>query len=188
MAEGTATPVAEKTPFEIFGSADLNDKGQIKSTYPSWYYDHLKESLKNDIDQIQTQLKFDRVPKSEIQLTRERLKQKEQKLLDIESSAMSLRGKNKDRVYGIYRSLGEKIGEAMPSRDDMRRGLADAHEEVKRMTEPCIELRGDELVFAKAANVRIVKGKVTRDGAAKAWKLAGKSISERTNTEFLRRD
>jgi hypothetical protein len=57
-----------------------------------------------------------------------------------------------------------------------------------RMTEPCIEVKGDAAQIAKACNVRMTKGKVSRDGAAKIWKILGKAIGERTNTENLRRD
>lgn len=181
-------PVGDKATFQVFGSVDLNDKGQVKSTYPSWYFDHLRDELKNEIDRMKTQLKFDRIPKSEVAITQDRLAQKEIKLKDIESSTIDLRGKMKDRVSKVYNEIGEKITETMFSRDDMRKGLADAHEEMKRMTEPIIEVRGDLTSFAKACNVKVVKGKVTRDGAAKMWKIAGKALDERTNVEALRKD
>ena len=71
----------------------------------------------------------------------------------------------------------------------MRKGLADAREEMKRMTEPCIEVRGDAMNIAKACNVKITKGKVSRDGAAKVWKILGKALGDSpTNIEHLRRD
>lgn len=190
MAEETqATPVEkEKATFQIFGSVDLNEKGQVKSTYPSWYFDHLKDELKNDIDRTETQLKFDRIPRTEISITQDRLAQKKAKLRELESSTLELKGKLKDRVSTVYNELGEKIGAAMFSRSDMKKGLADAHEEMKRMTEPCIEVRGDAANLAKACNVKVVKGKVTRDGAAKVWKIAGKALETHTNTEYLRKD
>ena len=190
MAEETqATPVEkERATFQIFGSVDLNEKGQVKSTYPSWYFDHLKDELKNDIDRTETQLKFDRIPRTEISITQDRLAQKKAKLRELESSTLELKGKLKDRVSTVYNELGEKIGAAMFSRSDMKKGLADAHEEMKRMTEPCIEVRGDAANLAKACNVKVVKGKVTRDGAAKVWKIAGKALETHTNTEHLRKD
>ncbi len=178
----------EKTLFKIFGSVDLNAKGEAKSTYPSWYFDHLKDELKNDIDRIETQIKFDRIPATEREITRERLSQKKAKLRELESSCVELRGKQKDRVAKVYNELGEKISEAMFSRTDMKKGLADAHEEAKRMTEPCIEVRGDAMTIARASNVKVIKGKVTREGAAKVWKILGKALESNTNTEHLRKD
>jgi hypothetical protein len=178
----------EKANFQIFGSVDLNDKGQVMSAYPSWYHDHLRDELQNEVDRMETEIKFDRIPKSELAIAKERLAQKQSKLLNLDNAALELRGKQKDKVYGVYNELGGKISESMFSRSDMSKGLADARTEMIRMTEPCIEVKGDAAQFAKACNVRIIKGKVSRDGAAKMWKISGKALGERTNTENLRRD
>jgi len=188
--EATAIAPAEKgkATFQIFGSVDLDEKGRVKSTYPSWYFDHLKDELKTDIARVETQLKFDRIPRTEISITHDRLAQKKAKLRELESSTLELKGKLKDRVATVYNDLGEKIGAAMFTRSDMKKGLADAHEEMKRMTEPCIEVRGDAANLAKACNVKVVKGKVTREGAAKTWKIAGKVLENHTNVEHLRKD
>ena len=99
-----------------------------------------------------------------------------------------LKGKQKDRVAKVYDELGRAIGDKLFTRSDMMKGLADAHEEVKRMTEPSIPVTGDAMSLAKACNVKTVKGKVTREGAAKIWKILGKALGDRTNTEHLRRD
>ncbi|MFA5340608.1 MAG: hypothetical protein WC332_02410 [Clostridia bacterium] len=178
----------DKAEFQIFGSVDLTDKGKIKSQYPSWYFDHLKDELTNEISRMETDLKFDRIPKSEVAITQERLFQKKEKMKELDRSCVELRGKQKDRVAGVYEELGEKIREAMFSRSDMKKGLADPREEMKRMTEPTIEVKGDALKLAQACNVRVTKGKVTRDGAAKVWKIIGKALSEHSNVEHLRRD
>ena len=58
----------EKADFQIFGSVDLNDKGQVKSAYPSWYFDHLKDELQNEVDRMETDIKLDRIPRSELAL------------------------------------------------------------------------------------------------------------------------
>ncbi len=187
-ATATAAPAKEKATFQVFGSADLNAKGEVKSTYPSWYFDHLKDEVKNDIDRMETQLKYDRIPKTEVGITQERLAQKKLKLRELDASALELRGKMKDRVATVYKDLGEKIRDTLFSRDEMRKGLADAHEEMKRMTEPCIQVTGDAANFLRACNVKVVKGRVSRDGAAKGWKIAGKALEEHSNIERLRRD
>ena len=188
--EGQLPPAIEKekAAFQIFGSVDLNDKGVDKSTYPAWYFTHLRDDLKNEIDRMETQLDAERIPRSEIQITKERLQQKKLKLREIDSAAMELRGKQKDRVSKVYGELGEAISERLFSRSDMKKGLADAHEEMKRMTEPCVPIVGDAAMIARASNVKVVKGKVTREGAAKVWKILGRALGESSNTESLRRD
>jgi chromosome segregation ATPase len=185
--EEAAKPL-EKANFQIFGSVDLDDKGRVKSAYPSWYFDPLKDELQNEVDRLEGQISQDRIPRSELQLAKERLKQKRDKLLNLDNAALELRGKQKDKVSDIRAELGEKIKDAMFTRDDMKKGLADAREEMRRMTEPCIELRGEALRLAQACNVKNVKGKVTRDGAAKVWKIISKALGERSNIESLRRD
>ena len=181
-------PKLEKTDFQIFGSVDLNEKGQVKSTYPSWYFDHLKEDLENEVNRLETDIKFDRIPKSELHIAKERLAQKRDKLLNLDQAALQLKGKQKDKVSKVYDELGKEISESLFSRSDMKKGLADAREEMHRMTEPCIEVRGDAMNIAKACNVKITKGKVSRDGAAKVWKILGKALGEKSNIEHLRKD
>jgi hypothetical protein len=178
----------EKANFQIFGSVDLDSKGKIKSTYPSWYFEHLKDDLQNEVDRLENQIRLDQIPRSELPIAKERLKQKQDKLMNLDNAALELRGKQKDRVNSAYGELGAKISESMFSRDDMRKGLADARQEMQRMTEPCIEVRGDIKHMAEACNVKVGKGKVSRDGAAKVWKILGKALGERTNVEHLRKD
>lgn len=183
------TKPVEKADFQIFGSVDLNDKGQVKSAYPSWYFDAFKDDLQNEVDRMESDLKFDKIPRSEIAIHKERLAQKRDKLLNLDQAALNLRGKQKDKVSKVYDELGGAIKEKMFSRDEMRKGLADARTEMKLMTEPCIEVRGDAMNIAKACNVKITKGKVTRDGASKVWKILGKALGDSpTNVEYLRRD
>jgi hypothetical protein len=179
----------EKADFSIFGSVDLSDKGKVMSTYPSYYFDHMKDALREEITVTENQLSMDLVPHTEVGVTRERLSQKKAKLKEIENSIPQLRGKDKDRIAKAYDELGTEIKERLPSRSDMMKRLADPHREVKMMTEPQIKLRGDQLQLARACNVKVHKdGMVTRTGAEKVWKIAGKILGEATNTEHLRRD
>lgn len=186
--EEVKTVANDKAEFQIFGSVDLTDKGQVKSVYPSWYFDHLKEDLQREVDRLETQIRLDQIPRSELQISRERLKQKQEKLLNLDNAAVTLRGKQKDKVSKVYEEIGQQISSSMFTRSDMKKGLADAREELNRMVEPCIEVRGDAMKLAQACNVRVTKGKVTRDGAAKVWKILGKALGERSNVEALRRD
>ena len=81
------------------------------------------------------------------------------------------------------------IRDSMFSRKDMEKGLADAHEEARRMSQPCIELKDDLITFAKNCDVVVNNtGKVSRKGAEKMWKIASRLLGELSNTESLRKD
>lgn len=175
--------------YQIFGQVDLNKSGKVSSTYPSWYFDHFREGLQEEIKRDQYMLEHDLVPKSELGVARERLKQKKDKLLSLENAIPEISGKTKDAIYGFRNELGDKIKESKFSRSDMQKGIADAHEEARRMASPCIELRGNALDFARKCNVKVDdRGMVSRTGAEKVWKIASRIIGEPSNTEILRRD
>jgi len=73
----------------------------------------------------------------------------------------------------------------------MKKGLADAHEEARRMCQPCIRLTDDEAVMAQAARIKGVKSgqsyMVSRTQAEKLWKLSRKALGELANTNELRK-
>ena len=174
--------------YQIFGSLDLNEKGKIRSTYPSWYFSHMADNLKDEVQHMEYQINNDLLPRSEVSITKDRLATKKQQLRELENAVPNIVGKDKDKVAKIRGELGEKIADSMFSREQMRRGLADAATEMKRKTEPCIKLPAEVRQFAEACNVKITKGMATRDGAAKAWKIASRLLGEPSNTEVLRKD
>jgi hypothetical protein len=175
--------------YQIFSSLDLNDKGKVHSTYPSWYFSHMTENLKEEVNRMEYQLDNDLLPRSEVAITKDRLANKRKQLKELENSIPNIIGKDKDKVNKVREEFGDAISEAMFSRDQMRKGLADAAQELKRKTEPCIRMSPEMRKFAEACNVKIsTKNMVTRDGAAKVWKIASKLLGESSNTEALRRD
>lgn len=189
MAEEAAVTGKEKADFQIFGSVDLDSRGNVKSTYPSWYFTTMIDNLREEVQFTEYQIRDNFIPASEMHVTQERLRQKKDKLRELESAIPRLSGKDKDTVAKVRSELADKIRERMYSREDMRKGLADAHQEARMMTEPCIELKGDALMMAKKCNVPVGKGgKVTRTGAEKTWKIMSKILEESTNVESLRRD
>lgn len=173
---------------KFFSEVDLNSKGKVSGVYPGWYYDQLKDELKEQINFEQYQLDNNLIPKSEINLMSEELNQKKKRLRDIEASMPKLKGLEKDKFAKVRDELGEKISESMFSRTDMKKGFAYAHEEARRMSEPCINLTPDMLELADKCNVRITGKKVSRTHAEKIWKIVSKTLGEQTNTEHLRKD
>jgi hypothetical protein len=189
MAEEAAVSTKEKADFQIFGSVDLDTKGNVKSTYPSWYFTTMLDNLREEIQFSEYQIRDNFIPASELHVTQERLRQKKDKLKELESAIPRLNGRDKDTVAKVRDELSEKIRDKMYTREQMRKGLADAHQEARHMLEPCIELKGDALAMAKRCNVQVGKGgKVSRTGAEKTWKIMSKILEESTNVESLRRD
>jgi hypothetical protein len=71
----------------------------------------------------------------------------------------------------------------------MKRGVVDAAEEARRMSEPIIRLTDKELAIARNNGIRVSKdGKVSRDGATLIWKFARRALGEPSHSEYLRRD
>jgi len=163
----------------------MNPRGQVGSTYPGWMFPRLVEDLEEQIQYEEGQLRdqlLDAVQKANIQ---ERLVQKKDRLLKIKEGRPEL---NKDEVSSVRESLGEKIRDSMFTYDQMQKGLADAHQEVKRMKDPCIKLNDKELEYALGARVRISNDKkVSRDAASKIYKICSSYLDEDSNVESLRR-
>lgn len=182
--------------IQFFGEADKSygERGaqKIASTYPGWYFDVHKENLKEDIAYNERLLEMDLVPKTEVNVTREKLSQKKKRLKEIEASRPKLSGPTKDRYMKLKDDLGSKIQESMFSRDEMKKGLADAHEEARRMSEPCIKLDSNDAELLRGMNIKMTPDgtsfKASRNQVTKAWKMLRKLSDESPNVESLRRD
>lgn len=168
--------------MDFFKGVDANG-----SQYPAFYYDvHISE-LKETIDSEERRLNAGQVPYDLAYKLKASIEKNKKLLEEIERSRPSLSDGERDRINKAYKQLGKEIGQYLFSRSEMMIGLASPHEEARRMTEPCISADGfDELI--KACNVQVTDGKVTRNGAAKMFKICGKLIGEPTNIEVLRKD
>jgi hypothetical protein len=172
----------------FFSEVDLNKNGEIASSFPASYNTGMIEKMDEDISKMESSIKHGLVSEKNKPALLLRIKEMRTRRDSILESTPKLSDANKDRLYGVYKELSGKIGDAMFTRSDMKRGTANAHEEARRMTDPCITLDKKTLELAKAANVRISGDRVSRTGASKLWKFIGKRLGEATNTEVLRRD
>jgi len=173
--------------MKFFGKADRDKDGKIKSDYPAWYNEQHVDDLKESIDQQERALENDAVPSDRRSQFRERLKREKERLDDIEGSRPQFNDKEKDEICNLRKDLGIRISVAMYKTSDMQRGLANAHEEAKRMTEPCIKITSErENEVAEACGIKVKDGKVTRTEAEKMWKIISKGLGEISNTESLR--
>lgn len=173
---------------EFFGKVDRNKDGKIASEVPSWYLTQNKDELVRNIEYTEGALRREEIPQEEKPITIARLDQMKRKLGDINESHPKFEGNQQDAIAKVSDGLGKKIKDAMYSRSDMMRGVADAHEEARRMADPCIKLSGDEYVLAQKAGCRVSKdGMVSRTDAERTWKLARRALGENSNTETLRK-
>ena len=178
----------EEKRIRFYGKADRNKDGKIKSDYPSWYHRQQVEDLEEGIRYKERQLEEDIIPDSEKPLMRSRLKQEKEVLDRIQESKADVKG-CEDAISKGVDELGKGIKEAMFSRTQMTKGLADAHEEATRISEPCISVKSKEAAeMCEAVGVKIRDGKITRGDAEKIWKIGRRALGEMSNTESLRKE
>ena len=106
----------------------------------------------------------------------------------MEKAMPKMDDKTKDKLFKVHKELGAKIADAMFTRSDMKKGLADAHEEARRMDTPVIKIGSDMSDIARACNVNPIDGMVSRNQAEKIWKISSRFLGENSNIESLRRD
>jgi hypothetical protein len=173
---------------EFFGKVDRNKEGKIVSETPSWYLRQNKEELEGNIEGLAASLEREQIQPSEKPLAIARLKQMREKLDSIKSAEPNFKDSQKDAIAKVTTSLGEKISSAMFTRTEMMKRTDNAHEEARRMADPCIKLTQDEATLAHKCGMRISRdGQVSRTDAERMWKMGRRSINENSNTEDLRR-
>jgi hypothetical protein len=178
--------------FTFFSESDMvvtkDGQKKISSEMPMWYNRQMVEELKEDIQMCEYDLKSGRVAESQLPKVKGRLANLQRKMEEVEQSMPKLDDKTKDTLFKARKDLGKEISNMLFSRSDMKKGLADAHDEVRRMETPSIKISPDYADIARACNVTPVDGKVSRTQAEKIWKITGRYLGEGSNTESLRRD
>lgn len=173
---------------QFYGDVDKNRKGHNVSEYPAWYYETHMEDLQDSISSREGRLKRGEVPIDSVPYEKQELSKEKARLEEIERSKPKLSIGERQKLVKYYRLLSDEIQRALFTRSDMIRGVASAHEEARRMVKPCIPLDKEIQGLAESCHVPVTKGKVSRNGAAKIFKLIGKLIDEPTNIEYLRQD
>ncbi len=171
--------------INFFGKVDRNDKGNINSPYPAWYFDNSIAELQNTIKEKQDRLARHEVPYENEPEVREQLRKEQERLDLILSSKPELSDKESNMLYKTYKRLSELISDSLFTRSEMLQGTADAHKErirQKAPSIPCPEL------LAQAMGLRWSGGAIGRDDAVRAWQIIGKLLGLPTNSEHLRKD
>lgn len=174
--------------INLFGKVDVNKHGNVGSEMPAWYFRSNKEDLYESIRSTESSIERGQVSEEHKPQILADLKKMREKYDAIMESEPKYDGNQQDIMAKTAKELGSQIKESMFSRTDMMRGTADAHEEARRMVEPCIEMKGEAAVLAKKMNCRISRdGMVSRNDAQRVWKVLQRSLGENSNTEILRR-
>jgi hypothetical protein len=123
------------------------------------------------------------VPQVRFELERE-----QERLKEIKGAHVNLSGKEKDEAKRIYDDMAGQISDSMFTSYEVDKGLADPHEEARRMKEPIIKVESHHKGLMENLNVNVVGGKISRDDATRVYKIFGKCLGENTNAERLRRE
>jgi hypothetical protein len=175
--------------MEVFGEVDKNKKGLNASEYPAWYFDRHVEELEESIASLERSLNMGLIPADKVPAQKQDVANKKEKLHAILKSKPKPSVAERDKLWKLYKSLGEKIGDSMYTRSEMHMGTVDAHTEASFMTKPCITLNPEEASMAKSCGIKMGQDrKVSRNQAAKPFKILGKLLGEPSNIEVLRRD
>jgi hypothetical protein len=180
---------ATDSDIQLFGSADYTSTGSPASNFPSWYFDgeHITE-LQDRIALMDAQLKGGLIPESEVQITKQRLSQYRTRMAEIQDGRPKLTPQQKDKMAKAYNDFGKMIGDAMFTRDEMFKGLANPQKEAERMSEAVCEISPDHIDVMKACGISVDgRRKVSRTQLERAWKITGKYLGENSNSEYLRR-
>jgi hypothetical protein len=181
--------MSEVTFFSESDMMRLKDGTKIiSSEYPVWYNEQIIEEIREDLRRDEFNLESGLIPKEQLTGVRDRIRKHREKLEDIESSRPKLSADMEGKVDKARKILAKNIQDRLFTRSQMQKGLADTHMEVRRSTTPDIPVDETIADLAKGCNVQVYNGKITREGAAKIWKITSKYFGEISNVEALRRD
>lgn len=177
--------------IQFFGAVDRKGKkkdGHIASPLPCWYFPRKIEELEENIARSKRALDGDLLsPAARPQIRRE-MEMEQERLQDIKRAHVKLSGKEKDEAKALYDDMAGQIQDSLFTTYEVQKGLADPHEEARRMKEPIINMPSEYKGLMTNLNVKVVGGKISRDDASRVYKIIGKTLGENTNVERLRKD
>ena len=192
--EKVVKKVEEKVSSKIrlFGKVDINKQGKIGSSVPAWSMTTHLENLEEETASKRRQLERGQILPDRIMEVRAEIEREEKRIQDIKDSKPKLNERQENELWAHYKSLGKDIGNAMFSRDDMKLGLANSHEEARRVSQPVMKVDERVADFCSANNIPVTEKRdglhITRKGAELAYKYIGRYFNENSNTERLRKN
>lgn len=172
--------------IQFFSEVDIDDRtGHIASEMPAWFFDVHIVNMEEDIERKKRNLKNNLYEPDQILRVQEEVKAETIRLKEIKDGRPNLEDTAKDKCANAYESLEKQIKNTMPTRKQTKDGLVSPHEELKRLKTKHIKISPE---IAKACGVKVVRGKISGDEAAKCYQILGKALGINTNVERLRRD
>lgn len=174
---------------QLFPDIDLNPTSKMpNSPFPSWYFTEKIDELRESIRQSRAAIDNGWIAEMRLPQSRAELARKEEMLSKMLDSIPKVGKMDMEKLDSLYAEATESLKPMYYSRSDMQKGIVDAHEEARRMLDPCIDVRGDLYAIAKSFGCHITEGKIAREELARTWKILGKFLGKPTNTEILRKD
>lgn len=186
-----ATDVEEGAAgIKFFSELDIGKAGKPTGEYPFWYFTVHMENMQVEIERMENTMKMGLATGPRLLSLQKELKDKKEKYDKMQENMPRFSGKQVDYLVKMSQEFGEQIRDGMFTRTEMMKGVADAHEEARRMTEGVITIKPHWRPLLQASNIRVDErnGKVSRTGLEKVWKMCRKAIGEPSNTEALRKD
>jgi len=176
--------MSENEAIQFFGKID---KG---STYPAWSLPAAIDEMEEEISLKERQLERGQIKPERIPMVKAQIEAKKDRLRNILESKPKLNPGQATYLEKLCKDLGEEIGRSMFTRSDMEKGTADAHEEAKRMSEPCISVPRE---LAAQFGIAQAGGSgqnmlVSRDNASRIWQTGRRYFGRPSNIEELRKD
>jgi len=184
FSEPKPEPAKTKDKATFFSEDDLAKGGVIVSLYPAWWFQNHIEDLETEIQHDEFVIDRELIEPAKKWEFKQLLKKKKEKLARIAESTPKFNDRQRQKIDGYYHELSTAIKDSMFSYTEMQRGTADAHEEARRMSTPCIKIPAD---IAKLCNIKLEHGQGSRNQATKAWKIMGRILNRATNVETLRK-
>lgn len=172
--------------FSFYGKVDRDKiSNKVNSEYPAWMLVIHRDKLADEIDSMKRRLRSGGVELAAKESLKDEILKSETRLKEIDRSRPNITAPMKDKIANHYNELSKLIQASMYTRADEKNGFADAHDELKRMHSPCIEVNPE---LAAAANIELTEEFLaSRNDATKLWKIMGHILGKATNVERLRK-
>lgn len=198
--KSTPAPVSKSVKEEIdsqicyFTMADMrrdHETGEMRivNTYPLYYSNTQRDDIAEERRMIEKAIEgglYDPVEMPEVKKRLKTLRDKEEMFAHIEPRHLEAK---KDSISKLNRRIETILRDSMFSRREMEKGLADPHEEARRMSEPVISLPREIQGLAVANGIAVSSsGKINRNDLVRVWQMGQKVLGEYTDVEYIRKE
>ena len=159
---------------------------------PAWSMRNHIEQLEESVSSKKRALERGIVVPDRVMTTKQEIENEENKLNDIKDSKPKLTQEEEKRVSEAYDTIVKLRSNTMFTYDEMNKGLADAHEEARRLSQPIIKIDDSMADICETNNIHVSansKGDKYLSGrdADLLAKYTGQYLGKPTNMERYRK-